>query len=72
MVTDISIEKYNEKRKKNDEIRIDVSFVSLISPCWSSLRIAFSAVYWSASVRLERDFTFLATISTNCLMHLSS
>jgi hypothetical protein len=46
--------------------------VSLISPWRSTLRITFSAVNWSAAIGLERNFAFLAAISTNCLMHLSS
>ena len=44
---------------------------SLISSGWSSLSIAFSAVYWSGSVRLEWNFTFLLAISADCLVHLS-
>ena len=46
--------------------------MSLISPWGPTLRITFSAVNWSAAIGLERNFAFLAAISTNCLMHLSS
>jgi len=50
-----------------------MSVVSLISiSSWgTSLCIAFSAVYGSASVRFERNFTFLFTFGANCLMHFS-
>jgi hypothetical protein len=44
--------------------------MSLISSGWSSFRITFSAVYWSASVWLEGNFAFLSAITANCLMHL--
>ena len=35
------------------------------------LSITLTAVYWSSSFRLEGNFTFLSTISTNCRMHFS-
>jgi len=61
------------KKKKDYERRIRSQLVSLISiSSWgSSLCIAFSAVYGSASVRFERNFTFLFTFRANCLMHFS-
>ena len=61
------------KKKKDCERRIGSHLVNLISiSSWgSSLCIAFSAVYGSASIRFERNFTFLFTLSTNCLMHFS-
>jgi len=46
--------------------------VSLISPWWSSFRIAFSAVYRSASVGFEGNFAFLSTVGTDCIVHLFS
>jgi hypothetical protein len=44
----------------------------LISSRGSSLRIAFSAIYRSASVWFEGNFAFLSTVSANRLMHFSS
>ena len=44
---------------------------NLISSGWSSFSVAFSAVYWSGSVGFEWNFTFLAAISADCLVHLS-
>jgi len=43
---------------------------SLISSWWSAFRIAFSAIYWPASVWLERNFAFFSTVSAGCLVHL--
>jgi hypothetical protein len=48
-----------------------MSPVSLISSWGSSFRIAFSAVYRSASVGFERNFAFLSTVCTDCLVRLS-
>ncbi len=46
--------------------------MSLISsPCISSFSITVSAVYWSALVWFEGNFTFLSTLSANCLVHFS-
>jgi hypothetical protein len=42
------------------------------SSWWSSLRVTLSAVYGFAAIGLEWDFTILSTISTDCLVHLSS
>ena len=48
-----------------------LSLAYLVSSRRASFWVAFSAVYWSVSVRFEWNFTFLAAISADCLMHLS-
>ena len=62
---------HTKKKKKDGERRIESQLVSLISiSSWGpSLCIAFPTVYGSASVRFERNFTFLFTFRANCLMH---
>jgi hypothetical protein len=50
----------------------DAGLLSLVSSWWSSFGVAFSAVYWSASVGFEWDFAFLSAFSANCLMHFFS
>jgi len=75
MELEMTEEEHKRWHREHEEITLgDLSArcqrLNLISSC-SSFGITFSAVYWSASVRFERNFTFLATLSTNCLMHLS-
>jgi hypothetical protein len=41
----------------------------LISSRRASFCVTFSAVNWPGSVRLEWNFTFLLTISANCLIN---
>ncbi len=48
----------------------DLSLNLIPSSLRPSLRKTFSAIHWSASIRLEGDFTFLSAISTYYLMHL--
>jgi len=58
------------KRKRCVKRTEDLA-ISLISSWGSSFRIAFSAVYGSASVRFEGDLTFLTTIGAYGLVHFS-
>ena len=61
----------NKKRKDGfwNEVR-DVKLVSLVSSWWSSFGVALSAVDWPASVWFEGNFTFLSTVSADCLVQL--
>jgi len=58
------------KGRKKWSKRTKMLLISLISSGRSSFRIAFSAVYRSASVGFERDFAFLSTVCTDCLVCL--
>jgi hypothetical protein len=62
----ISVKGRKKCAKKTKMLRI-----SLISSWRSSFRIAFSAVYRSASVGFKRNFAFLSTVCADCLVHLS-
>ena len=42
----------------------------LVSSRWTSFSVTFSAVYWPGSVGLEWNFTFLAAIRADRLVHL--
>jgi len=59
------------KKRKKCANRVKTLRIILISSWWSSLRIAFSAVYRSASVGFERNFAFLSTVCTDCLVRLA-
>ncbi len=70
---------YSNDLKKNVEIRrkpiSDQScwfYLKSISSWGCSLRVTLSAVYRSAPIGLEGNFTFLSTFSANCLVHLFS
>ena len=65
----------NGKKEKKGLLNLGMMLaqVSLISPtAASALRIAFSAVYGSASVWFEGDFAFFSAFSTDCLVQFSS
>jgi len=63
-----SLKKKN-KRKKVSERSYVLTLLKLIS---SSFSKTFPAVYRSASVRLEWNFTFFAALCTNRFVHLSA
>ena len=62
-----------EKTDKNGKDRCMICTNGLVpaSECWAMLCVAIAAIDWSALCRLERNFTFLAAIRTDGLMHLS-
>jgi hypothetical protein len=60
-----------KKKEKSVQKGTKMLPVSLVSSWGSSFRIAFSAVYRSASVWFERNFAFLSTVCTDCLVRLS-
>ena len=62
------------KLKKNDSPRVWPAYGSLsgLEPSrWPVLSVAVAAVYGTTLCRLEGNFTFLATVSASCLVHLT-
>jgi hypothetical protein len=51
------------------EFELKMKKPNLISSRRSSLRVTVSAIHWSTSIWLERNFTFIAAVRTSYLVH---